>query len=180
MRTASGRSVTMHHGAPSIEDIALGLSRQPRFGGQTRKPWSVLQHSMVCVFLARDTKQSARMQLLCLLHDAHESIMGDVPTDLKTFGTKALQYDLDRRIYLELGLVPPTHEEQGIIAHYDFRSFLAEAEAVGPEGFPVRDYGVPTGQEEATVRTVLGLFGDPADFLNEYHYLLSLSGARLP
>ena len=61
-----------------IEDIALSLSRQPRFLGHTHKFYSVAQHSVLCAFYA-----NKEQKLDALLHDASEAYMGDLPKPLK-------------------------------------------------------------------------------------------------
>jgi len=62
----------------TIEDIALGLSRQPRFGGHTKSFYSVAQH---CITLSQVVPNGYKMQ--ALMHDASEAFMGDLPTPLK-------------------------------------------------------------------------------------------------
>src|SRR4051812_13725749 len=93
--TYTGRAVkpgsTVH---PSMIDIAVGISRQPRFAGQGKRWFSVLDHSLFVdeivkrassVPILGDDDEVARKQwrLAVLLHDAHESMTGDVPTDFK-------------------------------------------------------------------------------------------------
>lgn len=100
--TYSGRLVTPDGTeAPTLLDIAIGLSRQPRFAGQTRVWWSVLDHTLFCddlLTLVFDLPLRP-LRLGVLLHDAHESLTGDVPTPLKTPDFKAMQDKLDRLIY---------------------------------------------------------------------------------
>lgn len=68
-----------------IEDIATGLSRMPRFCGQTKAFYSVARHS----HLVFDIYQKVYPQhgiddaFGALLHDAHEAYMGDIPTPFK-------------------------------------------------------------------------------------------------
>jgi len=77
----SGRMLDFKDPKPdqfTIEDIALGLSRQPRFGGHTKAFYSVAQH---CVHLAQVVPKGYKMQ--ALMHDASEAFMGDMSTPLK-------------------------------------------------------------------------------------------------
>jgi hypothetical protein len=60
-----------------LEDIALGLSRQPRFVGQTTRPYSVAQHSLLVMELVPYHKMYA------LIHDAAEALLCDIPTPAK-------------------------------------------------------------------------------------------------
>ena len=58
-----------------ISDIAHGLSQLRRWSGQTRRPISVIEHSLLVARLTPST-----YQLAALLHDAHEALFGDLPT----------------------------------------------------------------------------------------------------
>jgi len=138
MMTHSGAMVSMHAGVPSLEDIALALSRIPRFGGHCRTPWSVLQHSLVCEQIARNDGRTKMTRLIALLHDAHEALTGDVPSPLKVPQLKVLQKQLDERIfgaYICNGppslYLPITLE---IVRQIDYRALVAEAVTVGPPG----------------------------------------------
>lgn len=116
---------------PSIEDIAVGLSRQSRFAGQTRRFYSVLCHSVIGA-LAVDQFDPSNQQLRrwLLLHDAHESVLSDVPT---TWGNEILdedKADLDERIAREHGL--ENHATHLLdIKRYDRALLASEAHALG-------------------------------------------------
>lgn len=56
----------------NLDDIARGLAQTNRFGGQSRRPISVAEHSLVVALLARPGAG-----LAALLHDAHEAYLGD-------------------------------------------------------------------------------------------------------
>ena len=63
----------------NIEDIAHGLSFQPRFGGHLSQFYSVAQHSWFCYQLA-----SPEHKLAALLHDASEGLgLCDLPKPIK-------------------------------------------------------------------------------------------------
>jgi hypothetical protein len=136
MLTYTGEQVGPHKGVPSLLDIAVGLSRIPRFGGQGRRWWSVLDHSLFCEYLARQIFGCNHQQfrLHALLHDAHEALTGDVPTPLKTKDIRAAQHQLDKRIFAAL---VPEHEDMWLhdredIKAVDTYALLAEALVVGP------------------------------------------------
>jgi hypothetical protein len=61
-----------------IEDIAAALSKLCRFGGHTRKFYTVGEHSVWCSRYA-----PPGLQLAALLHDATEAYAGDVITPIK-------------------------------------------------------------------------------------------------
>lgn len=62
----------------SLDDIARGLSRAPRYAGQTDRPYSVLQHSLLVAHLV-----PSEHRLHALLHDAPEAYLCDVPSPAK-------------------------------------------------------------------------------------------------
>ena len=66
-----------------IEDIAHALSLLCRGNGHVKTFWSVGQHCICCAKEAKARGLSDRMVLACLLHDASECYMSDVPRPLK-------------------------------------------------------------------------------------------------
>lgn len=70
-----------------IEDIARGLSRLPRWNGQTKGSlaFSVAQHSLLVRFLFAelDPKAEKCWQLAALLHDGPEYALGDLIAPFK-------------------------------------------------------------------------------------------------
>jgi len=91
----------MDYDAPSAEmidlhDIALALSRMPRFLGHTRLMFSVAAHSLLAYVLAAD-----EYKVSMLFHDAHEAYMGDIPSPLKNMlgpKIKVIESNIDRAI----------------------------------------------------------------------------------
>jgi hypothetical protein len=79
--TASGLKFDLTNPCPEmidIEDIALALSREPRFIGHTQFFYSVAAHSLMAAVLA-----PRKFKLEALLHDAAEAYLKDIPTPLK-------------------------------------------------------------------------------------------------
>jgi hypothetical protein len=134
MMTLSGVLLTQENdAAPTLQDMATGLSRIPRFGGQTLQPWSVAQHLLACAaYTRRQYPGDRQLELHVLLHDAHESMTSDIPTSWKTSDMRALQKRLDVRIYRSLVLAPPRPWEVETIAMIDRDLLLAEASLVTP------------------------------------------------
>lgn len=64
-----------------IEDIAHALSQTCRFGGHTRRFYSVAEHALFVHDLVRPAAPA--VLLAALHHDSHEAYLGDVPTPLK-------------------------------------------------------------------------------------------------
>lgn len=61
-----------------IQDIAVGLSRECRFGKQGLLFYPVAQHCILASYLVPDN-----MRLSALLHDAAEAYLGDMPSPIK-------------------------------------------------------------------------------------------------
>lgn len=66
-----------------IEDIAHALSLMCRGNGHVKTFWSVGEHCICCAKEAAARGLSERIILACLLHDASESYMSDVPRPFK-------------------------------------------------------------------------------------------------
>lgn len=66
-----------------IQDIAHALSMICRGNGHVSSFWSVGQHCLCCAKEALARGLSDRMALACLLHDASECYMSDVPRPFK-------------------------------------------------------------------------------------------------
>ena len=62
----------------NLEDIAVALSRAPRFGGHTFWPYSVAAHSIYVSLLV-----PKRHRLQALFHDASEAYISDIPSPFK-------------------------------------------------------------------------------------------------
>lgn len=85
--TASGREVSLQFPQQDdfcIEDIAHALSLTNRFQGHTSRPYSVAEHSLLVLKIARDILQlDVHGQMYALMHDAHEAYTGDQSTPSK-------------------------------------------------------------------------------------------------
>lgn len=66
-----------------LQDIAVSLSRMPRFAGHTREPYSVLQHSIHVHNLMEMDGCSIRKRAIGLMHDAPEAYTMDIPLPFK-------------------------------------------------------------------------------------------------
>jgi hypothetical protein len=66
-----------------IDDIALALAHQCRFGGHCRVFYSVAQHSCLVADLVREQGGDEIAALWGLLHDASEAYLVDLPHPLK-------------------------------------------------------------------------------------------------
>ena len=66
-----------------IEDIAHALPMICRGNGHVKTFWSVGEHCILCAKEAAARGWPARMVLACLLHDASECYMSDIPRPFK-------------------------------------------------------------------------------------------------
>lgn len=140
MMTLTGNYIGVDAGMASLEDIALGLSRMPRFGGQTHFLWTVADH-VVCAtrylgnLIALGMNLAGTTPMLpfhVLMHDWHEALTSDIPTTFKTSDMKALQRRLDARFYTAFGIWMPNSTEADYIKQIDKQMLLAEAKVVTP------------------------------------------------
>lgn len=102
-----------------IDPIASTLARNCRFNGALRDDALVIWHSVAdhCVLvsaLLEVDSGDARLALAGLLHDAHEALIGDVPTPVKHwFGIGDQEKDLEIRVLDSFGL----HDLPGKVLH---------------------------------------------------------------
>lgn len=83
-QTLTGKAVSFLTPQPEdicLEDIAISLSRLPRFTGHTRVAYSVAQHSLHVMQIVKDVSPTDyAAHIWALLHDAHEFVTNDVNT----------------------------------------------------------------------------------------------------
>ena len=104
-----------------ITDIAHALSLTCRGNGHVKTFFSVAQHCIHCALEADARKHSKRVILACLLHDASEAYMSDVPTPFKQYLTEYIKLedhllDLIYTKYLGSSLTP---KEQKLVKQID-------------------------------------------------------------
>ena len=114
--TRSGKKLDLLTPEPDqidIKDIAVALSRLPRFAGHTTEFYSVAQHS---VLVAWQSPHDVRLQ--ALLHDAPEAYLMDLPRPVKQecHNYRSIEGRLWRVIALKYG-VPLTMDPR--VKHAD-------------------------------------------------------------
>jgi uncharacterized protein len=155
MQTYSGKAVDILDPKPeqiSLMDIAVSLSRTPRYNGHTNRAriWSVAQHSLVCErLLSEDCGPLTRLHVL--LHDAHEAYLGDLirPVILAieqrsegAFKWKWLTDTMDAAIYAYFGIPMITPEQRIVVRDIDNKVGYAEKTLfMDPEVRPWDWYG---------------------------------------
>jgi uncharacterized protein len=93
MTLCDGREMALHN--PKSEQVSLQtighhLAQINRFNGAACRPYSVAEHSLLALHIARDVLQlSVPGQLAVVLHDAHEAYCGDVIYPVKELISRA-------------------------------------------------------------------------------------------
>lgn len=67
----------------SLASLELGLSTCPRWRGQTRSQWSILQHSFAVRYVLGLMGERRIVQVAGAVHDLEEGVLGDEPTPWK-------------------------------------------------------------------------------------------------
>lgn len=111
---------------PTIKDIAVGLSREWRWGGATVVPWSVLQHMLAGHMLTEGEDPLTRAAFL--FHDSEEFVTGDIPRGFKTPDQEELGRRVRKVIYQKTLQLPyPNTQVLKKVKRYD--NVIARAEA---------------------------------------------------
>lgn len=191
MQTASNTVVSFSNPDPEafdINDIALGLSRQPRYSGQGAFFYSVAQHSIYAATLASD-----EAKIYALLHDAPEAYTGDIPAPLKEMlGQKIFRIEskLECAIYKGLGIDPyPNTSIQDEVYTIDksllepeykalFSEHIWNVSGVKPAGIRIAPWSIETAMYwflvcyfsiRATDREAMALAEDAIRKINNAH-----------
>lgn len=135
----------------SIEDIAHSLAFQCRGNGHLKYFLSIGQHCIRCCEEAQARGYSDRVALICLLHDASEAYMSDVPRPTKKEIPRYIEWEerLLELIYEKYLGNQPNKEEQEImkkidddVLYYDLLILLNE-----PSNCPAPEMKVPFDYE---------------------------------
>lgn len=104
-----------------IRDIAHALSLTCRGNGHVKNFFSVGQHCVYCAKEAEARGYSKRVILGCLLHDASEAYMSDVPRPFKVVLTEYVQAEdaLIDLIYTKYLGAPLSEEEKKLVSEID-------------------------------------------------------------
>lgn len=156
-RMLSGRRLDLLDPSPldvEISDIAHGLARVSRWNGQTHgtHAFSVAQHSlMVEAIFTRTFPATPDEQLMALLHDAPEYVIGDMISPFKAVvggGYKVVERRLEAAVHLRFGLPPhPKAELKSRIKKADcIAAFFEATELAGfAQGEALKLFGAPKG-----------------------------------
>lgn len=140
-----------------IEDIAHALSLLCRGNGHVSTFWSVAQHCIICAREAAAREWPDRLVLACLLHDASECYLSDVPRPFKAelAGYRDHEDRLLQMIYTRYLGSPLTKEERSRVReiddgalYYDLRDLLHnEQKERDPHFHVLPDYDIHPFEE---------------------------------
>lgn len=114
------------------EDIAHSLSMTVRANGHLAHFFSVAQHCINCAKEAKSRGLSVRVQLACLLHDASESYIADVPRPVKhrLTGYAEIEERVSYAVFSAFGLGGLTEDEIKDLNSIDDALLFYEFEAL--------------------------------------------------
>jgi 5'-deoxynucleotidase YfbR-like HD superfamily hydrolase len=165
--TVSGQLITKEYGVPSIQDIATGLSNIIRYNGASRVKVSVAAHSILTYNLAKEQSNDTVFLLYCLLHDAAECCIGDIPTPFKNQEILETEERILDRIVNSFGLPKISKETWSKITIYDKLSLKYEVHRLGCGGDGIKMF-IPaiTTEEEK----IFGSAFDNLDMSNSHDW----------
>lgn len=157
-RMLSGRRLDLLEPSPldvEIEDIAHGLARVARWNGQTHGNYSfsVAQHSVIVwqIFCKLNPKATPDEELIALLHDGPEYVVGDMISPFKAVlggDYKEVEARLQEAIHLRYSLIPITPEKlkKDIKRADSISAYFEATELAGFEQEEARNFfGTPRG-----------------------------------
>ena len=190
MITHSGRRIDLpspQRGQVHIVDVAVQLSRIPRFVGATLEPWNVAAHSLHCSALAEADGASLQAQLAALLHDAHEAYMGDIPSPFKQAvmaeagsmwcPLKLAEDKLQVAVLHQLGSLDCYEANRAAVKHWDLVSLATERKYLMHAAAMDAPWPMLAGIEPApwpiTGVRGMGWVDWADDFQERYHHLVA-------
>ena len=123
--TYSG-TIAFPDGAPTLLDIAISLSREGRYAGAGVRFWPVALHTFVVCDMLPD-----KLKFDGLLHDAAESVIGDVPKPVKTAEIEEFENYILATIYKSFGVTVPNPKEHASVKVADNYALFGEVYTVG-------------------------------------------------
>ena len=159
-----------------IEDIAHALSLLCRGNGHVSGFWSVAQHCIICAREAAAREWPDRLVLACLLHDASECYLSDVPRPFKKElpGYRQHEDRLLKMIYTRYLDAPLTEEEERLVKeiddgalYYDLKELLHNEQSEADPQFHV----VPSYESRPFAEV-------EQEYLQLFHYYFARAGSK--
>jgi 5'-deoxynucleotidase YfbR-like HD superfamily hydrolase len=119
-----------------IRDIAIGLSHQSHFNGQSPRFFSIAQHSVMVLerFETINPEALPSIKLLALLHDAPEAYTGDIVKPLKVLlpEFKEIEHNIMRaiccRFAIPMAYLPEIKPYDLEVQNLEYEGFYNEGE----------------------------------------------------
>lgn len=111
-----------------IPDVLRAISSLNRFLGHSSRPYSVGEHTLLGLIVAKEKGYTPLQQLHWLIHDFTEGYVGDCPTPLKKLLPEFSIYEakVETAILEHLELDTPTDEEYELIKRIDETMLVIE------------------------------------------------------
>lgn len=112
----------------NVEDIFISLPRLNRYLGHTSRAYSVGEHTIHCLTMAKKLNYTTRELLLTLIHDFTEAYVGDCPAPLKALLPEfsVIEEKVELAICEHLEIEPPTEEEKFKVKQIDLTMLIIE------------------------------------------------------
>lgn len=118
---------------PDLFTVGQTLSRIPRFNGHHDKIYTVAHHCMAGAWALQDEGLHTAAALF-LVHDAHETILGDVPSPVKKYLPDLMEYEDRLEKHFMAALAGPAVNDLAALADMkamDRIIVAAEAQCLG-------------------------------------------------
>lgn len=119
--------INVDYDAIDMRDIASGLSKTCRFGGQCSSFYSVAEHSFHCWKAAQVDGICKSFRIGVLLHDAHEAYMHDICRATKRHLPDYIRIADNLQNYIERRFLPADSGLKTIVKRYDNCILMHEA-----------------------------------------------------
>jgi len=122
---------------PTAMDIAVGMCRITRYAGALWVPLAA--HSVIVAEFAYQRSNKNKLLAFCygLLHDAHETVTGEITRHYKPPEMKPFEHELDELIFPAFNLDLALYQKEAIFfKEMDQMALTAESLLLGLKGWP--------------------------------------------
>lgn len=114
----------------SLWDIARGLAHENRYAGQTFRPYSVLEHSLMCEehYSIELDGAAPGVRVALLMHDAHEFLCKDMPSPLKVVipGYRDFERRCENAVWERFSILPAMIVHSALVHEIDLIALNTE------------------------------------------------------
>jgi hypothetical protein len=140
---ADGHEMSLHNPVPDdfeIKRAAHSLAQINRFNGNTCRPYSVAEHSLLCAEIAEEVLHAdAHGVFACLMHDLHEVATGDQITPSKDVigpGWAAFEHTHEQLVRAKFSLHSTRHYYSQLVHTVDRMALAVERDQLLPHTQP--------------------------------------------